>query len=258
MNTRVLKLNSPIVLAHGLLGFSQIRVFKTKSVSYFRQIPEFLESKGNRVIRTDVPPTQSVGSRGHALKESIHKNLGDERFHLIAHSMGGLDARYMITHLGMDKQAITLTTIGTPHRGTVIADRLVDRGERVGLANLLKYLQIPVEAFYDLRSSVCEDFNIQTPNSPNVRYFSVIGIKQRKDMLLALRFTSDILAKDEGSNDGLVSSYSARWGERETIWDCDHAAQIGWVGTRQKNLGLSSGVQAGYQEILQQLIKLGF
>lgn len=258
MDTKVLKLNSPIVLAHGLLGFSQIRVFKTKSVSYFREIPEFLEREGNRVIRTDVPPTRSVVSRGHALKESILKQLGDEPFHLIAHSMGGLDARYMITHLGMDKQTITLTTIGTPHRGTVIADRLVDRGERLGLANLMKYLQVPVEAFYDLRSSVCADFNIQTPNSPNVRYFSVIGIKQRKDMLFALRFTSDILAKDEGPNDGLVSSYSARWGEWETIWDCDHASQIGWVGTREKSPALSFSVQEGYQEILQQLIKLGF
>ena len=147
VDTEVLKLNSPIVLAHGLLGFSQIRIFKTKSVSYFREIPEFLERNKNRVIRTDVPPTRSVISRGHALKESILKNLGDEPFHLIAHSMGGLDARYMITHLGMDKQAITLTTIGTPHRGTVIADRLVDRGERVGLANLMKYLQNPSRGF---------------------------------------------------------------------------------------------------------------
>ena len=77
-------------------------------------------------------------------------------------------------------------------------------------------------------------------------------------MLFALRFTSDILAKDEGPNDGLVSSYSARWGEWETIWDCDHASQIGWVGPRQKNPGLIPGVKAGYQEILQQLIKLGF
>lgn len=258
MDTKVLKLNSPIVLAHGLLGFSPIRFFKTKSVSYFREIPEFLERKGNRVIRTDVPPTQSVVARGHALKESILKNLGDEPFHLIAHSMGGLDARYMITHLGLDKQAITLTTIGTPHRGTVIADRLVDRGERMGLAKLMKYLRIPTEAFYDLRSSVCADFNLRTPNSPNVRYFSVIGIKQREDMLFPLRLTSDILTQAEGPNDGLVSSYSARWGEWETTWNCDHANQIGWVGTRKKDPDLHFNIEEGYREILQQLIKIGF
>ena len=31
--------------------------------------------------------------------------------------MGGLDARFMISHLDMAPQVATLTTLGTPHRG---------------------------------------------------------------------------------------------------------------------------------------------
>ena len=36
--------------------------------------------------------------------------------------MGGLDARYMIASLGMEARVLSLTTVGTPHRGTAFAD----------------------------------------------------------------------------------------------------------------------------------------
>ena len=258
MDINDLKLKAPIVLAHGLFGFSQIKFFKKIPISYFREIPGFLENRGNRVVRTEVPPTQSIESRGHALKDSILRNLGTEPFHLIAHSMGGLDSRYLITRLGMDEQVITLTTIGTPHRGTVIADRLVEKGQRLGLLKLIQYLRIPIEAFYDLRSSICKDFNIQTPNSPHVRYFSVIGIKRREELFFPLRLASDILTQAEGPNDGLVSSYSARWGECETIWNCDHANQIGWMGNKEGKPDLNFDIRKGYEEILERLKKIGF
>jgi len=42
-------------------------------------------------------------------------DVDGRKVHLFAHSMGGLDARHMITHLGMANRVRTLTTIGTPH-----------------------------------------------------------------------------------------------------------------------------------------------
>lgn len=258
MDTEDLKLDAPIVLAHGLLGFSRFTFLGGKSISYFREIPEFLEATGNKVVLTGVPPTQSIASRGMALKQTILKQFGGRQVHLVAHSMGGLDARYMITHLEMDEQVLSLTTIGTPHRGTEVADLLVNKGERFGFLKLIQFLPIPIEAFYDLRSSASKTFNAQTPDSPKVRYFSVIGVKKRDEMFFPLRMTSDVLTPIEGPNDGLVSSYSARWGEFETIWDCDHANQIGWVGRREKSLGVTFNVQQGYQGILRQLKKSGF
>ena len=40
------------------------------------------------------------------------------KVNIIAHSLGGLDARQMLTHLGMGSRVASLTTVGTPHRGT--------------------------------------------------------------------------------------------------------------------------------------------
>ena len=117
------RLQAPIVLAHGLLGFSKIGIGGFTLASYFHRIPEFLESGGNRVVITRVPPTRSIQSRAEALKTEIQKHVGTESVHLIAHSMGGLDSRCMITHLDMARQIHTLTTLGTPHRGTVFADQ---------------------------------------------------------------------------------------------------------------------------------------
>ena len=77
-------------------------------------------------------------------------------------------------------------------------------------------------------------------------------------MFFPLRLTSDILSQAEGPNDGLVSSYSARWGERETTWNCDHPNQIGWVGNKEGRANLTFDIQKGYEEILERLKKIGY
>ena len=41
---------------------------------------------------------------------------------VIGHSMGGLDARYMVSRLGMAERVKSLTTVATPHRGSAFAD----------------------------------------------------------------------------------------------------------------------------------------
>ena len=48
--------------------------------------------------------------------------------------MAGLDARYMISKLGMADKVATLVTIGTPHRGSYFADwgvKVLGRGVNV-------------------------------------------------------------------------------------------------------------------------------
>ena len=79
----------------------------------------------------------------------IVKNSTHEPVHLFAHSMGGLDSRYMISQLDMADRVLTLTTIGTPHRGTSFADWGVDRFERI-VKPILDIIGMPYQAFYDL------------------------------------------------------------------------------------------------------------
>ena len=91
-------------------------------VDYFPGICERLEAAGNRVFVPCVSPTSAVADRARDLKRFIEQNVPTGPLHLVGHSMGGLDARYMITKLGMDSRVRSLTTIGTPHRGTAFAD----------------------------------------------------------------------------------------------------------------------------------------
>ena len=45
---------------------------------------------------------------------------------IIAHSKGGLDSKYMITKLGMEDKVASLTTLSTPHKGSIIASKIWD------------------------------------------------------------------------------------------------------------------------------------
>ena len=58
------------------------------------------------------------------LKEEIDAILaetGAEKVNLIAHSKGGLDAKWMIEHLDMAEKVASLTTLCTPHQGSPVA-----------------------------------------------------------------------------------------------------------------------------------------
>jgi triacylglycerol lipase len=254
----VLRLQSPIVLAHGLLGFARMAVRGITLATYFRRIPRYLEDLGNRVILTDVPATGSIAARAEALRRGIREYAGDAPVHVIAHSMGGLDCRHMVTHLDMARQVLSLTTLGTPHRGTPFADAGIAVTERIGIFGWLRRSPIDHQAFEELRTDSCSRFNSATPDVPHVRYFSVAGNKRRHEMLYALRFSHDVIAPVEGVNDGLVSVQSARWGEFLGEWNCDHLNMVGWTGLREWLAGYSIDVRPCYGTILQRLLDCGF
>jgi triacylglycerol lipase len=114
-------------LVHGLLGYGQLKVCGWTIASYFSNIPEFLSASGNRVLVAQLSPTGGVAERATQLKLFLDREAPREPVHLLAHSMGGLDARYMISRLDMAARVLTLTTLGTAHRGTAFATRSLPR-----------------------------------------------------------------------------------------------------------------------------------
>src|SRR5207245_1759279 len=90
--------------------------------NYFPGIVELLQAGGNRVFAPALSPTCSIAQRACELRQFLLNHCPHERVHLFAHSMGGLDARYLISRLEMAEQVASLTTIGTPHRGSPFAD----------------------------------------------------------------------------------------------------------------------------------------
>ena len=106
----------PLVLVHGYFGFDSIGALKIKQ-EYFRGVRGRLEALGHQVYLARVAPAAGVRRRAAELAEQVRR-LPCERVNIIAHSMGGVDARYAISKLGLDERVASLLTIGTPHRGT--------------------------------------------------------------------------------------------------------------------------------------------
>lgn len=248
------RLRHPVVLAHGLLGFS--RLFVGIGPAYFRGIEGRLTAAGNRVAAPQVPATGSIERRAEALLRGVRDAFGEERVHVVAHSMGGLDARHAITHLGL--AAVSLTTLGTPHRGSPVADRGTDLAKRFRLTESLRAFGLDDAAFTDLRGDGCARFNERTPDVPGVRYASVAGTKPRDAMAVTLRATSDLIGavpeeRGGGPNDGLVGLASARWGEAFDLVEADHFDLVGWTPAVSTPLGRPVDVRSIWEPLLTRL-----
>ena len=81
-----------------------------------------MRAAGNRVHCARLSPTAGIVHRAGQLRDYLNQVSPIEPVHIIAHSMGGLDARYMISRLDMADRVLSLTTIATPHRGSPFAD----------------------------------------------------------------------------------------------------------------------------------------
>ena len=78
---------------------------------------------GAEVIVTAVPGTGSIASRAERLDRFLQAKAPGRGINFMAHSMGGLDCRHLITHLKPEEYTpLSLTTIATPHRGSPFMD----------------------------------------------------------------------------------------------------------------------------------------
>jgi triacylglycerol lipase len=215
----------PVVFCHGMLALSTLSMQLPENLNCFTPLREFLKERGFRALFPQVAPTSGIVARAHQLREQINR-WTDRPVNIIAHSMGGLDARYMISHLGMAERVSSLTTIATPHRGTTLVDWfLTNYRERLPLLRALEAMGINVDGFRDCRPTSCRDFNASTPDMPGVRYFSYGGAVSASHVTPFLRRAWNLLSAVEGPNDGMVSLTSARWGEYLGTLHADHYAQ---------------------------------
>jgi triacylglycerol lipase len=217
----------PIVLAHGYFGFDVVLPWRLKR-EYFLGVRAALESRGFRVYVPRVSPAASVAQRARQLGHQVER-LGAKKVNIIAHSMGGLDARYAISKLGLHDRVASLTTIGTPHAGTPLADTTAAIfGNRAFTRRVLA--GFGGDGVFDLTTHSMLRFNEAVRDAPDTQYASVVGaVSERADLvhtLLAPGFA--YMRRSVGPNDGLVPGESQRWGEVLDEVEADHWAQIGW------------------------------
>jgi triacylglycerol lipase len=251
------KLRSPVVLVHGLFGFDKVGVAGATLVNYFRGIPEILTAAGNRVLIPSLTPTGGVVDRAKQLKDFLVLHSPGEPVHVIAHSLGGLDARYMIACLDMAPQILTLTTLGTPHRGTSFADWGINRLERI-VKPILDMIGMPYQGFYDLTRARCKAFNETVIDVPSVRYFSIGGKHDGHLLAPEWLLPHGIVRKNEGDNDGVDSLESAKYGEHFEVWDGDHLTLVNMLNPFHQFRGAWRDPAPRYGAILRRLADLGY
>jgi triacylglycerol lipase len=227
---------STIVLAHGVLGFGDLLPSFLPAVHYFNGVRKHLEDQGHKVIAPQVAPVGSIQERGDRLAK-ILSTAGPKPLHIIAHSMGGLDARHAITNRKDIVDGVkTLVTIGTPHRGSPVADAVLDPS--TPLFNkiprfLVDQLKANAKALTDLTTKAGISFDERTNDVDGVSYIEVAGdASHTSDGLLLFDLAAEIGNITNEINDGVVTKSSAlrqvKSHQHLEDWPVDHAGEIGW------------------------------
>lgn len=291
--------NYPIILAHGIanfdvltqqlkkklgfwletestffgfletLGIDTERLTFLKSLSlsqngqdYFKQMVPFLKEQGFKVTATQVAFADSLQMRANQLKNKVLaflRETNSEKVHIIGHSMGGLDARYMIAKLtddsgnSMADKIASLTTIGTPHKGTSAATPLLTRGGD-DIIEVFDVIGLPLDGFKDLTEEACEKFNqevLEKEVNNSVVYFTYATYQDKDSVFTPIKVTWQIIhdamrqnGDVNGRNDGLVDFPSQQWDkalihpidqnkkkvihQNEFPFQADHLNQVGW------------------------------
>ena len=210
----------PIVLLHGL-GYRDDMAL----LASWGRIPDFLKRSGAQVFLGGLEAWDSIQNNAAALKVNIEKILaktGADKVNIIAHSKGGLEARYMIAHLDMADKIASYSSVCTPHHGTSAADlgmkllpcehefefKAIDffagwMGDKSPASQV---------AIKELTRAYLTEFNRNTPDVPGVYYqsFGTFMTSPLDDPFFML--TYQVIKKHEGDNDGMVSTTSCPWG----------------------------------------------
>lgn len=256
-----------VILVPGILGFERI-----KHLEYFNGVAAHLRSKlpGLHVLAADTVPLGTVEHRSERLAEQIVGATaagtldGSQPFHILAHSMGGLDARRLVAKnlRGLRPQIATITSIGTPHLGSPVAS-ILNRGNPLevlppllGLqGEILDDLRAHANAVHDLSEEAANAFNAECPDQPGIRYFEVAGVGRNgvfhTSAFFALTFL--FVSARGGRNDGVVPFASATRGRAPIAqWRGDHADLIGHNLDRPGGAPVFRHLQA-YERLVRRL-----
>ena len=253
----------PVILIHGMMlkDFRFHRAFGT--------ISEGLRKAGVCVYVLNHDGIGTISGNAQQIKCEIERILQKERaekVNLIAHSKGGLDARYMISVLGMEDQIASLTTLSTPHHDSKMSRTLLKMPKWMA-----RFIAFWTNSLYrlcgdehpDLLTVAREitdlyltEFNGRVRNSKQVFYQSFSsGIYRRR--MIAMFFQHRFSVYCEGGNtDGIVSVESSKWGNyRGDIGgELNHLEMVSFYGSKKKR----EQVASFYQTLVKELSEEGF
>lgn len=254
----------PIVLVHGIAA-KQLRILNA-----FGQIGRELEKEGYKVYVADTDGFGSIESNAEQLKNFIEKvkaECGVDKVNIIAHSKGGLDSKYMIMNLGMEDSVASLTTLCTPHKGSIIASKIWEWPMPIK-----KILGFFIDMFYCLflgdkhpdSLRACQQLRSVDASEETLKFSykvycqsystSISDVKDCFIMGLPMKLQHHYEVMD---NDGMVSEESAQFGcYRGSCLDIpvSHVQIIDLFSKKSQK----EKIYAFYKKVCQELCEMGF
>jgi len=236
------KTKYPIVLVHGVAGFSEIF-----GIDYFYGVRNALENKGATVYAPNVTAWEDAYDRGDDLIEALEDlkaATGAQKFNLIGHSLGGPTIRYAAGE--RPDLVASVATVNAVNYGSDVADVAfgivpVDGGAAAFIDTALtlmgditdslsgnpEYANDAMDAATFMTTARSAEFNaIYSDGEPTsrcgegasnvngVRYYSWGGDAAWTNVLdVADPFLSFTGAVINGKNDGLVERCDQHWGD---------------------------------------------
>jgi len=247
----------PVVFVHGFAGWGQFPGYGTN----FDGMHPALAGKGEQAFFPDLPPFAPPTVRAPILAAEIQRILDDtgaDKVHIIAHSLGGIDARKAIADFDLDDKVFSLTTVSTPHHGTPVAGLF----QHVP-GPLLWPIFAPMDFAYDvlrqrevgpmdisgtlehMSEEALVEFNAAYPPPDAVHLFSIAGVTSHPTdacdgpwgkpsfedapipFVWPTFFTMRMRPRDSVANDGVVDVMSARWEGFLGCIPADHFDEVG-------------------------------
>ena len=261
-----MKTRYPILLVHGLA------IKDTFFMKSWGKIDEMLRSRGCTVFKSGIDGMGTIENNAAALKKEVLLILAktkSEKVNIIAHSKGGLDAKYMIKELGMAKRVASLTTLCTPHHGSPVATGIMNLPKPV-----VKALAAVLNAAYrvlgdknpDSYNAGLELMRVKAPERETLNIadgvvcqsFSATVPKGREaqDFVMAIPVVFSRFMEKDKATDGLVPRDSAIFGNYKG--DCldgsvSHTEIVDFLATAKKR----EKIFAFYSQLCRDLAKQG-
>lgn len=228
--SEICKTKYPIVFVHGVF-FRDSNLF-----NYWGRIPDTLEMHGASIYYGNHQSALTIKESARELTARIKlivERSDCEKVNIIAHSKGGLDCRYAISEFGLAPYVASLTTINTPHRGCLFAEKLLYSipekiKNKVAKAYNSAFRALGDEtpdflaAVNDLTAESCQKLNKELTFPEGIYAQSVGSVMEHpKKGQFPLNLSYPYVKNYDGENDGLVGEASFEWGEKYTLLRTD-------------------------------------
>ena len=233
-----IKALSPVILVHG-----------NNSAGAFFDRQGFTTTLRNRRIPFDnsiAMPTETIAEHSAKLDSlipAIVKSFGTDSVHLVAHSKGGLDSRdylanYQAAH-DKDFKVLSLTTLSTPHNGSVLADLKVEYDAAAAVTSHINFPGFPGITEKVLAASTIDDgttnlttgfvsaFNAANlPRLPAAVAFNTVAADADTNGNGEIDFSPDEYAALRAESAALADLHASTFGTTKSRWVVDAMYQI--------------------------------